>query len=324
MKKVLLTGAEGFVGKRLKFLLERRGYNVKPAVWKGSKNHKVFSDKSFCFENLDSETDWSDAFKSENIDTVVHLAARVHVMREKSENPLNEFLKVNCEGTRKLAEQAAENNVGRFIFLSTIGVNGSFTTDAPFNENSKISPHNNYSMSKYMAELELLKTGRQTGMEIVILRPPLVYGPGVGANFLKLLNLVNRLSLLPFGNVSNKKSFIYLDNLCDAIISCTGHGKSVEGIFTVSDGTDISTKELVLKISGFMNKKTRLFSFSSSLARKLFYVFGKANVYDSLWRSLEIDSSKIKNTLGFKSGVSIDKGLYLTVENYLKKSNPLV
>jgi nucleoside-diphosphate-sugar epimerase len=318
VKNVLLTGAEGFIGKRLKFFLESSGYNVKSAVWKKNKNYKKFSHNDFCFERIDSQTDWSNAFKSENIDTVIHLAARVHILKETSKDPFTEFFSVNCQGTKKLAEEASKNNVRRFIFLSTIGVNGNFTVDAPFSEKSKVSPKNYYSISKYLAELELLKIQKQTGMEVVILRPPLVYGPEVGANFLKLLNLVNKTKFLPFKNVSNKKSFIYLDNLCHAILLCIENKKAGGEIFLISDSMDISTKDLVLKIAESMDKKIKLFSLPDTFVQKIFYLSGRPSTYDSLWKSLEIDSSKINMSLGFKPRVSFDNGVYLTVENYLR------
>lgn len=321
MKKIFVTGADGFIGKKLVSYLIEKNYFVKPGLWRGSKSgitgQNMFSDR-FYFEELSSETDWSEAFKGEQTDTVIHLAARAHVLKERSKDPYSEYKTVNCLGTQKLAAQAAASNVRRFIYISSAGVHGSFTKSIPFKEENPESPFNYYSISKYCAEKKLRKIESQTNMEVVIIRPPLVYGPGVKANFRRFLDLIYKGIPLPFKKTGNLRSLIFIDNLADAIEKCINHPDAASQTFLVSDGTDISTEELAQKSAYFMGKDFKNFYFPSLFFKILLNAAGKKNIYDGLWRSLEIDSSKIRNKIGWTPPFDMNSGLETTVKDYLK------
>lgn len=263
---------------------------------------------------IGSNTDWREALRG--VDVIVHLAARVHIMKDTSADPLSEFRKMNVAATEHLAKMAAQTGVKRFIFLSTIKVNGEQTKDEPFHETDLPHPEDAYAISKWEAEQALHKISDETGLEVVILRPPLVYGPGVKANFLRLLQLVDRNIPLPFQNSYNKRSLIYLGNLVDAIINCCINPNAKGETFLVSDGEDVSTSELIKIIASGMNKKDKLFIFPQPLLKMMGTLIGKKEVLDRLFGSLCIDSCKIRKVLNWNPPFSMREGINETIKWY--------
>ncbi len=248
--KALVTGATGFVGMALCDRLAASGYGVVPAVRSksGLPNEVVVG-------NLDASTDWLPALIG--CDAVVHLAARVHVMGDTAQNPLALYLATNTEATLNLARQAAEAGVKRFVFISTIKVNGE-GCDAPYRETDVPAPEDAYAISKWEAEQGLQRIAADTGLEVVTLRPPLVYGPGVKANFLRLLRTVERGWPLPLGAIRNLRSLLYLGNFVDAIRVCAEHPAAAGQTFLLDDGEPVSTPELVRAVAHAMGRPARL------------------------------------------------------------------
>ncbi len=244
------------------------------------------------------------------IDTVVHLAAKAH--RFKKEH-LSDFYRINVEATEALARASAKAGVKRFIYISSVGVNGEFNSGMPLRENDVLRPHSAYAISKWQAENVLQKVLNEMGMEIVILRPPLVYGLGAPGNFGRLLRLVNLGIPLPLGNINNLRSFIYLGNLIDAIIVCIQHPRAAGEVFLVSDGQDISTPDLIRMIAQTMGKKPRLFTPPYSILKALCMVVGKSEELEKLTGTLVVDSSKIRNLLGWKPPFTLREGIRETV-----------
>ena len=316
---ILLTGATGLIGRALYPLLREKGYRVKCALRKKNDGKIIREEDVFYYENLDENTDWSLALN--NIDAVIHLAARVPVESKEDGNSYNKFFQVNFKGTKRLAQQAAQKNIGRFIFISTIGILGTSDLKIPLTEKSKENPNNNYAISKQMAEHALISIGNQTDMEVVILRPPLVYGPYVKANFLKLLDCVYRGIPLPFAGVKNQRNFIALENVTQAISVCVAHKKAVNGIFNISDEEYISTRDLIRKISNAMGKPARIFNFPVFLAKLLLTIIGKKSLYNKLWGSLRVEYKKIKEQIGWTPKIGMDEGIQKAVDWYLNEKN---
>ena len=316
---ILLTGGTGLIGRALYPLLREKGYFLKCALRKKNDGKIIREDDVFYYENLDENTDWSLALN--NIDIVIHLAAQVPFERKGDDNSYNKFCKVNFEGTKRLARQAAQKNIKRFIFISTIGILGTSDLKTPLTEQSKENPNNNYAISKQMAEQALCSIGDSSNMEVVILRPPLVYGPHVKANFLKLLDCIYKGIPLPFGGVKNQRNFIALDNVIQVILACVVHQKAINGIFNISDDEYISTKDLIEKISNAMGKPARIFYFPVFLAKSLLIIIGKKSLYNKLWGSLRVESKKIKDQLGWAPKMGMDEGIQKTVDWYLSKKN---
>jgi UDP-N-acetyl-alpha-D-quinovosamine dehydrogenase len=318
---ILLTGGTGLIGRALYPLMREKGYRVKCALRKKNDDKIIREEDIFYYENLDENMDWS--FVLNNIDAVIHLAARVPVEKNENAKAYNNFFQVNFQGTKRLAQQAAKKNVKRFIFISTIGVLGISDLKTPLTEKSKENPNNNYAISKQMAEHALISIGNQTGMEVVILRPPLVYGPYVKANFLKLLDCIYRGIPLPFDGVKNQRNFIALENVIQAISACIAHKKAVNGIFIISDDEYISTRDLIRKISNAMGKPARIFNFPVFIAKLLLIMIGKKSLYNKLWGSLRVESKKIKEQIGWTPKIGMDEGIQKTVEWYLNEKNKL-
>jgi nucleoside-diphosphate-sugar epimerase len=227
--EVLVTGATGFVGSRLCGLAKERGFKVRRSGRHSGNNKDVIT------REIGPDTDWSGALK--DVATIVHLAARVHVMVDKALDPLSEFRRVNVDGTVNLARQAGQAGVRRFVFVSSVKVNGESTKPGkPFTIGDPPNPQDFYAMSKLEAEQSLRRMERETGLEVVIIRPPLVYGPGVKANFLRLMQGVQKGMPLPLGLVRNKRSLVALDNLVDLIMTCIQHPEAAGKNFLVSDG----------------------------------------------------------------------------------------
>ena len=305
--KVLLTGATGFVGGRLALGL-RDAANIDLSCAVREPGRAPSWGKEFVVSGLDSAADWSEALQDQEL--VIHAAARAHVMQEQTDDPLTEYRKVNVEGTLNLARQAAEAGVRRFIFLSSIKVNGESTPpNQPYLADSEPAPEDAYGISKHEAERGLQDIGRETGMELVVIRPPLVYGPGVKGNFASMIKLVERGVPLPFGSVHNRRSLVALDNLVDLVITCTGHPAAANETFLVSDGRDLSTTELLRGVGDAMGKSTRLFPVPPGLLMFAATVLGRKAMAQRLLGSLQVDILKAQELLGWRPPVSVEEGL---------------
>ena len=310
MNKIVVTGANGFVGTALTKKLISEEWVVTRVVRSESDLHGVAGVSTFEIGNMDKNTDWKTALRG--IDAVVHTAARVHVMKDTPADPLKAYRSVNVHGTMKLARQAAVSGVRRFVFISTIKVNGEENT-AAYKETDKPAPLDPYGISKLQAEKELSKLASETGMEVVVLRPPLVYGPGVKANFLKLLQTVDRRMPLPFAGVKNQRSLIYVENLVDAIVACLRHSNAPGQTFLVSDGEDVSTPELIRMMSALLHKSPRLFSVPGLCLHVASRISGKGPVMDRLIGSLTVDTAKITEELDWRPPFTLQEGLEKTV-----------
>ena len=304
--KILLTGVTGFVGGFLYQQLNFLNIPVNVAIRTEESN---FSTNSKIVGDINEKTDWSLALA--NIEIVVHLAARVHVMRETSIDSLSEFRLSNVASTKNLALQAASAGVKRFIFLSTIKVNGELTQPGQKYQADDIpDPEDAYAISKWEAEQALFKIAAETGMEVVIIRPPLVYGPGVKANFRSLMTMVSKGFPLPLGAVTaNRRSLVGVDNLVDFILTCLSHPAAANQVFLVSDDEDLSTSELLHRMYKANGSFDSLFSIPLGVIKICSTVMGKKNFYQRLCCSLQVDISKSKQLLGWKPPVSVDEGL---------------
>lgn len=264
--------------------------------------------QSFVLENFDSIHEATDFFK--NIGVVVHLAARVHVMTETVTDPLTEFRRVNVQGMLKLARQAALAGVKRFVLMSSVKVNGEFTQPGEkFTETDTAHPQDAYALSKHEAEQGLQQLAQQTGMEVVIIRPPLVYGLGAKANFAALVRAVKRGWPLPLGAVNNQRSLVSLDNLVDFILTCTDHPAAANQTFLVSDGQDLSTTELIKGIAQAASVSARLLPVPVWALQAGASVLGKREMVQRLCGNLQLDISKARNLLAWNPPVSVEEGL---------------
>ncbi|EHY9867073.1 SDR family oxidoreductase [Vibrio vulnificus] len=315
---ILLTGASGFIGSKL--LEELPANNI---LILGRDNPKGLPSEKFFKLEIDNDTDYSVALSG--VGVVVHLAARVHVMNDAVSNPLEEYREVNTRGTVNLARQAASAGVKRFVFVSSIKVNGEGTSqDRPFTSADLHAPEDDYGLSKSEAEQQLFEIAKEAGMEVVVIRPTLVYGPGVKANFAALMNLVSKGIPLPFGCITkNKRSLVSVDNLVDLIITCLDHPKAANQVFLVSDDHDVSTSEMVRHMALALDKPTwqlPLPVWCYNLAGKL---FNKSDVVDRLTGSLQVDITHTKETLGWTPPQSLQEGFKQTAEAFLqsKKNN---
>ncbi len=311
---ILVTGANGFVGHQLCEELAKQGFPVRAAS-RAKESLSVIGFENIKVSDIDSHTDWTAALSQ--VKTVIHLAARVHVMNDDATNPLDEFLRVNLHGTVNLAQQAANVGVRRFVYVSSIKVNGEYTIeDRPFAEACTPNPQDHYAISKLKAEHALEAIGVDTGMEIVIVRPPLIYGPGVKANFLNLIKLIDKSLPLPLGSIHNSRSMVYVGNMVSALVACATHRDAANQIYLVSDGEDISTPQLVDKISTALNSRNRTFYFPIFLIYFAATLFGKRATIQRLTQSLIIDSTKIRKELGWQPPFTLTYGLKVTADWY--------
>jgi nucleoside-diphosphate-sugar epimerase len=304
---ILLTGASGFVGKSVLNAAQQRGLEIRPVYRtldsaKG-QNHAVL------VTGLDCRADWSRALQG--VEVVIHAAARAHIMGEELLDPLTEYRRVNVEGTLNLALQAATNGVRRFVFISSIKVNGESTAlGRPFTADDTPAPEDAYGQSKAEAETYLKQLAKETGMEVTIIRAPLIYGPGVKGNFASLINWVRKGFPLPLRGVTqNRRSFIALDNLVDLILVCTQHPRAADQTFLVSDGEDLSTADLLRKISKALGKPGRLFWVPPGAITFMADLFGKKVISQRLLSSLQVDMQKTCELLDWKPLVAVDEGL---------------
>jgi nucleoside-diphosphate-sugar epimerase len=301
--RILVTGANGFVGTGLVKSLRDSGHDVIPAVRRptNTEGERVIGE-------IDSATNWREVL--ERVDVVVHLAARVHVMKNEPETAEAEFRRINTEGTLNLARQAAEAGVKRFVFLSTIKVNGESTTGKkPFSSEDAPAPSDSYSRSKWEAEKGLVEISQRDGLEVVIVRPPLVYGPGVKANFLSLVHWIQRGVPLPLGAINNRRSLVYLGNLIALIKTCVDHPKAANQIFLVSDDEDLSTTELIRRLAKAMNRSVCLIPVPSQMMELGFLLIGKRNFSRRILGNLRVDIKKTKEMLGWVPPYKVNEGL---------------
>lgn len=314
--RVLVTGATGFVGRFLCTRLLSEGWSVRGTML-NYENPALLVEgvEPVVIEAMGGATRWSHALTG--IDAVIHLAARVHIMEDPSADPLTEFRKVNSEGTKRLACEAVKAGVKRLVFVSSIKVSGEESL-TPYTENSPVQPSDPYGVSKWEAELALRQIEAETGQEVVIVRPTLVYGPGVKANFYNMMKVIQKGIPLPFASISNKRSLIYVGNLIDAITKCTVHPIATGKTFLVSDGEDVSTPELIRRIAAALNVPAGLFPFPLCLMRFAGKLIGKSAAVNRLAGSLTVDSSKIRQELGWTPPFSMEQGLRETAEWYLK------
>jgi len=311
--KFLITGANGFVGKALCAELLRQGKLVRAAV--RSANWPIENVEMVTVGTIDGHTDWSDALHS--VDVVIHLAARVHVMKEAAVDPLAEFLKVNFYGTSNLAQQAASAGVKRFVYVSSIKVNGEQTTEAQrYADSDEPEPQDPYAISKWRAEQDLWRIAQETGMEVVIIRPPLVYGPGVQGNFISLMDAIEKGVPLPLAGARNARSLVYVGNLVDALIACAEQPAAAGQTYLVSDGETVSTAVLIAKIAQSLERSNHLFYLPSGILRAVAVLLGRAEQVDRLFGSLRVNDTKIRAELGWSPPYTLEQGLRETADWY--------
>ena len=306
---ILITGSTGFVGKKLvDYLLANTSATLRLAVRKTVSADIDKRTARIPVGDISAQTQWQDAL--DGCSVVIHAAARVHVMNEQSPDPLAEYRQVNVEGTLNLARQAAAAGVKRFIYLSTIKVNGELTTPGnPFREDDVHIPTDFYALSKYEAEQGLLALARDTGMEVVIIRPVLVYGPGVKGNFASMMKWLDKGIPLPLGLVNNKRSFVSVDNLVDLITTCLTHPRAANQIFLVSDGDDLSTAELLKKLRGYFTRQSILLPVPVWILNGLANALGKGDFSARLCGSLQVDIGKARELLGWQPRFRVNEVL---------------
>jgi len=305
-RQLLVTGANGFVGRALCAQAEKRGFAVR-AVTRASCELPG-AGSIVLMGSMDEHTDWHAALAG--VEVVVHLAARVHVMDDKADSPLAEFRRVNVQGTLNLAQQAVTAGVRRLVFISSVKVNGEATlASQPFTADDAPAPLDAYGISKLEAEQGLRDIARQTGMEVVVIRPPLVYGPGVRANFAAMMRWLNRGVPLPLGAIRNQRSLVALDNLVDLIVTCATHPAAANQTFLVSDGEDVSTTELLRRMGKAMQRPAHLIPVSASFLKGAAALVGKRDVAQRLCGSLQVDIQKTRELLGWNPPLTLDQGL---------------
>jgi nucleoside-diphosphate-sugar epimerase len=322
---VLITGSTGFVGSRLATFLSTQfaEMELRLAVRHRPDELQVPSllpaGSIEVVGDINPHTNWTDAL--DGVDVVIHLAARVHVMNDVASDPLEEYRNANTLSTIHLAQEAAKAGVKRFIYLSSIKVNGEETTSGQsFSEDSTPAPIDPYGVSKWEAELGLEKVCSQTGMEFVIIRPPLVYGSGVKANFQKLMGLVAKGLPLPLGAVHNQRSMLALDNLVSFIAEVTTNPLAANQRFLLSDGQDVSTTQLLKLLAKGMGKSIWLLPVPVFILRAAAQVLGATETADRLLGSLQIDSSKARQLLQWQPPLSAEEGITIAAKAYLKNS----
>ena len=325
--KILVTGANGFVGKVLCSALYKQGHVVRAAVRVENTVCDDFDQVVVCA--IDGQTDWESALCG--VDVVIHLAARVHVMHDTSDDPLEAFRRVNVAGTERLGRSAAASGVKRFVFVSSIKVNGESTVPIPtltlplkgqeqFSEFDAPNPQDPYGISKWEAEQALHRVSAETGLEVVIVRPPLVYGAGVKGNFAQMLKVLARGIPLPLAAVTNLRSLIYLGNLVDALMLCATHPAAIGQTYLLSDGEDISTPDLLRQLGVAMAHPARLFYCPQALLKLAGSLTGRADQIERLLGCLQIDSSKIRRELGWTPPYTLELGLRITAGK--QQTNP--
>lgn len=315
--KVIITGSTGFIGSAITKQFKNSDYQLFPVV-RSIKNG--FPQNAIEVGDINGSTDYRCALNEVHV--VIHVAARAHIMKDESTDPLTEYRKVNVEGSENFARQAAAAGVKRFVYISSVKVSGESTTlKSPYTELMEPAPEDAYGQSKYEAEEVLQKISVETGMEVVIIRPPLVYGAGVKANFLSLLKLSSLSLPLPFGAVNNKRSIVYVGNLVDFIIRCIDHPNAANQTFLISDGEDLSLKSLIAYIRKAMGKSALLIPVPASLFKFAGKLTGKSGVVDRLVGDLQVDSSKARELLEWTPPYTVEQGISETVLDFKNRKN---
>jgi nucleoside-diphosphate-sugar epimerase len=317
VKHILVTGATGFVGQAACRSLAAAGYQVRQAV----RQPPAHPDAQTCVVgDIGTATDWSAAL--EGIEVVLHLAGRAHVLREAPTRALGMYRAVNVDGTIRLANRAAEAGVRRLVFVSSIKVQGEATPlMRPFCEDDPPAPQDAYGQSKWEAEQALWQLASSTGLEVVMLRPPLIYGAGVKANFLRLLQAVERGVPLPLASVTNRRSLLFVGNMVSALEAAMQHPQAAGQCFLLSDGSDISTPDLVRRLAHLMHRPARLLPCPASLLFMAGRIAGRAATVERLSGSLVVDSSRIRQRLGWHPPATLDQGLAETVRWFRSRAH---
>lgn len=312
MVDVLITGSGGFIGHRLGATLARHGHRVRRAV----RSRRISSpvDDVFVVGDIDADTDWRAAL--DGVEVVVHLAARAHVLRDAAHDPLAAFRRVNVAGTLNLAHQAVAARARRLVLLSSIGVNGAATHHRPFAPADPPAPHSPYALSKHEAEMGLKQVAHKTGLQVVVIRPPLVFGPHAPGNFGQLVRCLRTGLPLPLGAVNNRRSFVAIDNLVDLIETCTWHENAVGRTLFVSDGDDMSTPDLLRRLSRAMGKPVHLLPIPPGLLLACASLLGRKTMAQQLCGSLQVDISETRHLLGWSPPLTVDEGLRRAVHGF--------
>lgn len=311
--KILVTGSSGFVGSKVMEQASRIGWEC---IGQRRTLNRTNHSQSDFVTSLEANTDWRVALNG--VDCVVHCAARVHQMQDSAQDALTLYRDVNTAGTLNLARQAVEAGVKRFIFISSIKVNGEYSKpDQPFLPETSFIPDDPYGLSKYEAEQGLKKLADETGLEVVIIRPPLVYGEGVKANFLSMIQWVEKGIPLPLGLIHNKRSLVYLGNLVDLIMNCCTHTNAPGNTFLVSDDLDVSTTEILKTIANSLAVPSRLLPIPERVLKTLFIITGKKSMAQRLCCDLHVDISETKRTLNWSPPYTFQQGIQKTVSAYL-------
>lgn len=326
-KEICVTGANGFVGRVLCRALVQNGYDVCVALRHGEEWTKLRDEipgvkRCVVIGDLGDLPPLSHGL--EGVEVIVHLAARVHRMREGAADPLISYRRTNVDGTIRLAQAAAAQGVRRFVFLSTVKVNGEATLGKPFIEEDEANPSDPYALSKWEAEEGLRHIGLNENLEIVIVRSPLVYGPGVKANFLRLLQLVARRVPLPLPSSGKMRSLIGVDNLADFIARCVDHSEAANQMFLVSDGEDVSVRDLVVRLAGFLKCSPRVITIPDLILRLGGRITGQRKAIERLTGELVINSEKARNRLGWQPVKTLNDGLAVTASWYLATSGEAI
>jgi len=319
MPKILLTGGTGFVGRPLLEALVNANYPVVNVTRKHAAT--VLPGVQHCIiPSLSEDNDWRVALQG--VEVVIHSAGRAHIMNETHSNPLQAFRQVNVDATLNLARQAAQAGIKRFIYISSVKVNGEETDGRrAFKPSDAPAPLDDYGVSKLEAEQALMALAGKTSMDVVIIRPVLVYGPGVKANFEKMLATVSKGLPLPLRTINNRRSLVFIDNLIDLICVCIHHPKAANRVFLVSDGEDLSIGQILEKLAVAMNKKSRIFAFPQSLLGLAASVVGKKEFFQRLCGSLQVDITDTQELLGWVPPVSVDDAFAITARYYQDEQN---
>ena len=309
--KILVTGASGFVGRALHARLVEEGACVQAVTRKAEPGCTAIG-------TINGSTDWSEALRG--VVSVVHLAARVHIMHDAVSDPLSEFRKVNAESTVNLARQAAQSGARRFVFLSSVKVNGEGTSPGQAYQPDDVpAPSNPYSLSKLEAERGLWEITKAFGLEVVIIRPPLVYGPGVKANFLTMMRWLKRGIPLPLGAIHNRRTLVALDNLVDLIVTCVHHPAAGNQVFMAGDGDDLSTTDLLRRLAAALGVPARLLPVPASVLEFGAALVGKRALAQRLCGNLQVDISKSGDVLSWTPPIDVDEGLRRAAAHFLSQ-----
>lgn len=316
--RVLLTGASGFVGRGVQVRLVADGIHRLRCAQRNAPVAPLAGVEYCLAPSLEAEADWSQALSG--VEAVIHCAARVHVMHEQAADPLIEFRRANVKGTLRLAHQAAAAGVRRFVFVSSIKVNGEFTKPGQAYRADDVSNATDpYGISKREAEDELLALAVESGLEVVIVRPPLIYGPGVKANFLSMMHWLQRGVPLPFGAINNRRSLVALDNLVDLLVVCLTHPAASGQRFLVCDDEDLSTTELLRRLSAALGRSARLLPVPQALIERAAIMLGRRQLNQRLCASLQINMDKTRERLGWAPPLTVEQALAKTAAYYLKE-----